>query len=391
MKITDVRLYRVLAPRAATEFGYRPGSWLSRAVVANPMSVHPAYAKERASWVGPGQFPFVIEIDTDDGVTGVNANYGGGEFACAIIHGHLRRFLVGQDPFNIELLWDQMHRATLPYGLGGLLGRAIGAVDVALWDLVAKALGQPAYRILGGQTKETIPCYVTTHPDFAADWKGKGFFGVKVAAPWGVESGRDGIDRTVKLFDRLRRDLGDDMEIMIDCFMSWDLEFATRVAHAARDYGIRWFEDPLPNGWAVEQNRYLRERISPTLLALGNLEFHVKAFRDVLSHHAADVIQPEIQWVGGITATRMIAALAKAYDVPVIPHSSGAYNYHFVMANANSPYAEYVASANGYGLQPILDIHPDEPLPVDGRVRLDPTRPGFGVTVDRDRLAPWQG
>lgn len=378
-----------MAPGAQSESGYRLGSWLSRARVASPMSVYPAHATERASWVGPGQFPFAIEIETDEGVTGLNANYGGGEFACAIIDRHLKQFLIGQDPFDIEMLWDQMNRATLAYGLGGLLGRAIGAVDIALWDLVAKALGQPVYRLLGGQTKEVIPCYVTTHPDFAAEWKGKGFFGLKVAAPWGVESGAEGIRKTAQLLARLRRDVGDDMEIMIDCFMSWDIEFTMRVAHAAGDCGIKWIEDPLPNGWAVEQNRYLRERIAPVLLATGNLEFHVKAFRDILVHQASDIIQPEIQWCGGLTAARQIAAMARVYDVPVIPHAAGAYGYHFVMSNANSRYAEYVASANGFHLQPLLDIHPDEPLPVNGQIRLDPHRPGFGVTVDRDRLVPW--
>ena len=107
--------------------------------------------------MGGGQDPFVIEIFTDEGVSGFCANYGGGAFACSIIDQHLKRFLIGQDPFNIELIWDQMNRATLPYGLGGLTSMAMAGMDLALYDLVAKAQKLPVYKVLGGQTKEAIP------------------------------------------------------------------------------------------------------------------------------------------------------------------------------------------------------------------------------------------
>lgn len=83
---------------------------------------------------------------------------GGGAFACGIIDQHLKRFLIGQDPFNIELIWDQMNRSTLPYGLGGVTSMAMAGVDFALYDLIAKAQKLPVYKIIGGQTKEAISC-----------------------------------------------------------------------------------------------------------------------------------------------------------------------------------------------------------------------------------------
>ena len=92
------------------------------------MSVHPKYSRIRSLWMGGGQDPFVIEIFTDEGVSGFCANYGGGEFACAVIEKHFKRFLIGQDPFNIELIWDQMNRSTLPYGLGGVTSMAMAGV-----------------------------------------------------------------------------------------------------------------------------------------------------------------------------------------------------------------------------------------------------------------------
>jgi len=91
--------------------------------------------------MGAGQDPYAIEIHTDEGVTGVAANYGGGPFSCAVIQRHLSRFLIGADPFNIEMLWDQMYRATSPYGLGAITSMAISGVDLTLWDLMGKALG----------------------------------------------------------------------------------------------------------------------------------------------------------------------------------------------------------------------------------------------------------
>lgn len=396
MKITDIKLYLVRTGdtgargAAAGESQYWGGGWQAKSLISNPMSVYPKYAAIRTLWMGPGQDPFVIEIETDAGVTGFCANYGGGAFACAMIEQHLKRFLIGADPFDIERLWDQMHRSTMPYGLGGIAGMAIAGVDLALYDLVSKSLNLPVYKFIGGQTKDSIPCYVTIHPDYIDAWRDRGFLGIKIAAPYGVESGRDGIKKMEKLIAKCRKDIGDDMELMIDCYLSWDIEFASRLAERVRDYDVKWFEDPLPNGWAAEQNRVLREKISPILVATGNLEYHVKAFHEILAASATDIIQPEPQWCGGITACRRIAAVAKHYDVPVIPHGSSVYNYHFVMSNTNSPYAEFLSTGEGVDLHPIFSIIDGEPLPVNGRIHLDPTKPGFGVELKRDLLVDWK-
>jgi L-rhamnonate dehydratase len=397
MKITDIKLYTVKSGdtgargAAMGESQYWGGGWQAQTLISNPMSVHPKYARIRSLWMGGGQDPFVIEIFTDEGVSGFCANYGGGTFACSVIDQHLKRFLIGQDPFNIELIWDQMNRSTLPYGLGGVTSMAMAGVDLALYDLVAKVQKLPVYKIIGGQTKEAIPCYVTIHPDYVDAWRDRGFLGVKIAAPWGVESGRDGIKKMEKLIAKLRKELGDDMEIMIDCYLSWDIEFATRVAERVKDYDVKWFEDPLQNGWATESNRILRDRISPILLATGNLEYHPKAFHDIIHNHATDIIQPEMQWCGGYTPTRWIAAMAKPYDMPVIPHGSSVYNYHFVMSNTNSPYAEYLSVGKGTDIQPIFSVLEGEPLPVNGKVSLDPGKPGFGVELRRELLVPFRG
>ncbi|MGH7490220.1 MAG: enolase C-terminal domain-like protein, partial [bacterium] len=287
MKITDVKLYRVRSGTkgekgaAFGESQYWGGGWQTNSLIANPMSLYPRYAKVRTQWMGPGQDPYAIEIHTDEGVTGVAANYGGGLLACGVIAQHFQRFLIGQDPFNIELIWDQMYRASMPYGLGGVTAMAMSGVDLALWDLIGKATDQPVYRLAGGQTKENIPCYVTTHPDLAGHWKNRGFLGVKIAAPWGAPDGRDGLKRMQACVEKTRAALGDDLEIMIDCYMSWDLEFSARLAERVRDCDVKWFEDPLPNGWAEGLNAELRRFINPVQVAIGNLEFDYKAYYSI--------------------------------------------------------------------------------------------------------------
>jgi L-alanine-DL-glutamate epimerase-like enolase superfamily enzyme len=396
MKITEIKLYKITAGNTGergAHFGesqYWGGGWQTNSLIANPMTVYPKYAKVRSLWMGPGQDPYAIEILTDEGVTGCAVNYGGGPAACVVIAQHFSRFLIGEDPFNIEKLWDQMYRSTLPYGLGGVTAMAISGVDLALWDLIGRALKQPVYRLLGGQTKESIPCYVTTHPDLVSAWKNSGFLGVKIAAPWGMANGRDGLRKMEQCLEKCRSEIGSDMELMVDCYLSWDIEFASRLAERVRPLDIKWFEDPLENGSAEHLNHELRSRIAPIQVAIGNLEFDYKAFAAILAAHACDVIQPEMQWCGGLTAVRRIAAIAKPYGVPVIPHGSGVYNYHFIQSNLNSPFAEYLSVGDGVSVRPIFDAIDGEPLPVNGHVTLTDA-PGFGVELHRDLLQPFGG
>ncbi len=124
------------------------------------MSIYPAYKATRSLWnPDPGKLEgFTVEISTDKGVTGYGSGGAGGG---AVVEQHLVKLLVGEDPFNVERLWDIMYRSTLPYGQAGIAINAISGVDLALWDLIGKALNLPVYELLGGQTKPRIPAYCT--------------------------------------------------------------------------------------------------------------------------------------------------------------------------------------------------------------------------------------
>ena len=192
MEITDVTLYTVAegtqGQRGADEgeSQYWGGGWQTEALIANPMSIYEEYRDSRTSWMGPGQDPFVVELETDEGHTGFCANYGGGRYACDVIDTHYRRFLEGANPFDRERIWEQMYRSQLPYGQRGITTMAISGVDIALWDLVGKITEQPVYNLLGGKSKEEIPCYVTTYHDVMDHMVGKGFMGDQVERPVGA-------------------------------------------------------------------------------------------------------------------------------------------------------------------------------------------------------------
>lgn len=131
-----------------------------------------------------------VELDDEAQTVGVGISIGG-EAACFLIEHHLSRFVEGQSPSNVELIWDQMYRASLNYGRKGIAIQAISAVDLAIWDALGKMRGVPVYELLGGKTKERMPVYGTTaRPDLA---KEMGFWGAKFPLPYGPASGEWGM------------------------------------------------------------------------------------------------------------------------------------------------------------------------------------------------------
>src|SRR5678816_3225531 len=141
------------------------------------MSVYKDFKAKRTSWGINALGTVVVQVELNDGTVGIGCSIGG-EPACYIIEKHLSRFVEGQDPRNVELIWDQMWRATMPYGRKGLTIQAISAVDLAIWDCLGKLRDEPVYALIGGKTKERLPVYATTsRADIAQQW---GFKGAKI-------------------------------------------------------------------------------------------------------------------------------------------------------------------------------------------------------------------
>lgn len=377
MKITQVRC----KPLILKEEGNSQPSWLSETVIANPMSIYPAYAQKRSSWTA--RFSAVaVMIETDDGIEGLGVT-DGGHAVQAIVEEHFSRLLVGEDPFDIERLWDQLFRAASPYDRKGLATMAISAVDSALWDILGKALQQPVYRLLGGATRDDLPVYETTND--RADWENEAFFGVKLAMPYGPVDGREGIFKNRDLVKACRERIGDTRDIMLDCYMAWDVEFTIRMIDAVEPYGVRWIEEALPPD-NIKGYEKLAHYTGPIALATGEHEYTRWGHRNLINTGAIAILQPDVAWVGGITEARRICAMASAWGLSVIPHAGGlqAAALHLMKSQVNCPCAEWVRTwdrETGRPKSAILGI----PDPEHGRIRPS-DQPGLGMQLNDDVL-----
>ncbi|MGH7868400.1 MAG: enolase C-terminal domain-like protein, partial [Candidatus Dormibacteraceae bacterium] len=194
------------------------------------MSIFPSFREKRSSWFG-NMVAAIIEIETDEGIRGLGTAGGGkGILARSIIEEHFKKLLVGQNPFNIELIWELLFRASQPYGRKGVVIEVISGIDLALWDLVGKATGRPVYDLIGGKTKERIPVYVTGN--LTDRHIQEGFRDVKLALPHGLADGKEGLRKNLELVRKTRELIGPDGDIMLDCYMALDVPYAIALAKA---------------------------------------------------------------------------------------------------------------------------------------------------------------
>jgi L-rhamnonate dehydratase len=386
--IKDIRVYTV-KPDAGGGTYFKPGDaghWLVDSLISNPMSGHPKYREKRSSW-GIGVLgTLVVEIESADGTIGVAAGSGGVPAAWLIRH-HFSRFLLGQDARNTNLIWDQLYHSSLPYGRKGLPIMAISAVDLALWDLNGKVRGEPVYNLIGGRARDDISFYCTG-PDAAAI-QDMGFWGAKVPLPEGPHDGEEGLKRNVAFLAAQRSKIGWDFPLMVDCYMSLNVPYAIRLAEACKHLNIYWWEEVLsPDD--VEGYRQIKQAHPYLKWTTGEHEYTRFGFRRLIEERTLDIVQPDVMWVGGMTELLRIAAHASAYDLPVVPHGSGPYSYHFITSQTGPAFCEYVAaSADGKSIRPVFGaLFTGEQVPQNGKLRLNDD-PGFGMQLaDHAMLDP---
>jgi L-alanine-DL-glutamate epimerase-like enolase superfamily enzyme len=369
MRITNVKVY--LVPMS--------DSWLSESLIANPMSIYPAYKEKRSSWFGK-MTSAIVSVETDEGIRGLGIAGGGkGRLAQTIIDEQFRSLLVGKDPSDIELIWEMLYRASLPYGRRGVAVEVISAVDIALWDIAGKAVGKPVYKLVGGKTKERIPVYVTGN--LTERHLQQGFRHVKLAVPHSPVDGEEGLRKNIDLVRRTRELVGPDGDIMLDCYMALDVPYTIALAKGVAEYKVLWIEEPVPPDH-VDSYVRIKEAVPDVLITGGEHEFTRYGFRDLIEKKAVDILQPDIYRAGGMSELKKIAAMAAAHNLPVIPHGVGAATYHFVISTGNAPRAEYV-DLFAQGGRPILK---GDPQPQDGFIELTEA-PGFGYELDEEVLA----
>ncbi|MFI5606410.1 enolase C-terminal domain-like protein [Amycolatopsis sp. NPDC051903] len=353
MRIAEVRLRR-LKGTLPTEGDL----WEERLV--RPLDVYPEYRTlddHEGGVQHPGGFAittYFVEIETDEGLVGRAGPVP--ETVAWLVARELRPRLLGRDPIAGEKLWDQLHRSQV-HGRGGQPMLAISAVDNALWDLRGKWLGQPVYRLLGGPTRDEVPAYASMLGfsvrdldrvrERAVEFRDRGYRAQKWFFRHGPASGHEGLRANVALVRTLREAVGEDYDLMFDCWQAMDVTYVTELASRIAEYWPRWLEEVvLPD--RIDGYRLLRQRLSIPLAGAEH-EYTRWGFRRFADTGALDVLQPDLYWCGGLSEALKIAAYGTAHDLMVIPHGhSATATLHFSLTQspAHTPYQEDLVKWN---------------------------------------------
>ena len=344
--------------------------------IATPMSRYPEYRQSRRSFGINVLGTLVVEIEAARcEQSGIRVITTGGEPAAFIVEKHLARFLEGRDPAQIEKIWDQMYFSTQYYGRKGLVVNAISGVDLALWDLLGKLRGMsPSTRCSAVLPVRDEPRVLrdrrATHGPLRSSWVSSAASCRYIMAPPKVRV--RSFAKNLAMLADMRGKVGPDFWLMLDCWMSLDLNYAIRLATKAQEYGLKWIEEALSpdDYWGYADLK--RSAPRGMLVTTGEHEATRWGFRMLLEMECCDIIQPDVGWCGGMTELLKIGALADSRGVLVIPHGSSVYSYHFVITRHNSPFAEFLMMAPAAD-KVVPMFHPQltgEPVPVNGRLKL---------------------
>ncbi len=348
----------------------------------------------------------IVEVSTDEGITGFGEAFGGGGVAFgnkAIVEKTIGPMILGMDPLDVEVIWHKVYNLLRDHGQKGMPMQALSGVDIALWDIMGKALDQPIYKLLGGAFRERIPAYgygmmLQRVPDLverfareSAAIKAMGFSAMK------MKIGR-GVAEDLRLIESVRKAIGDDTALMVDANHAYTAREAIPLGREMEKLGVYWFEEPV----APEDRQGYRDlcQALDMNIAGGEAEFTRWGFRDLIEGRCVDVLQPETCGLGGITEYRKVLSMAHAHFVPVVNHVWGsavavAMNLHLLASMPDLP-------GGAHPIQPMLeyDTTPNrfreellaEPLDVLGQVKESggsvalPKGPGLGIEIDWDFL-----
>jgi L-alanine-DL-glutamate epimerase-like enolase superfamily enzyme len=345
----------------------------------------------------------LVKVSTDEGLVGWSDVETQPHVAKAVVEAPasgsgmfegLRELAVGEDPFEVERLWDKLYRGSIYYGRRGAALQAISGIDIACWDIMGKATGRPVYQLLGAGYRDRVRAYASTlfRPTPAAmataacRYVERGFTAIKFG--WGVfgqDPGRD-----VELVAAAREAVGDEIELMVDA--GWLVRRTPKEAAAmvrrlepSRPY---WIEEPLaPDDY--DGYRMLAEAVS-TPIAAGEQEATIWGFDTLIHRGRVDIVQPDLSRCGGFTVARKIADLAELRNVAVCPHAwlsdlLTAASLHLNAYLKRSLFLEFNVSRS-----PLLRELCREPIRLeDGWIRV-PQGPGLGVEVNEEVVARYR-
>jgi L-alanine-DL-glutamate epimerase-like enolase superfamily enzyme len=346
------------------------------------------------------QDDLVVLVHTDEGLTGVGEVDSSPEVVRSLLESNgshavatgLRDALIGEDPLDVERLWQKMYRSVIYFGRRGIAVHAISGLDIALWDLKGKALGKPVCELLGTPLRDRVRAYASMlMPDTPGEvaervgaLRDEGFTAVKLGwGPLGQDASRD-----VALAAAAKEAGGEGVEIMIDSGLGYVADARTAI-DVAREYerlGVYWMEEPFEPD---EYEAYAELADTVDLrVAAGEQDATRWGFRELVERAHVDVVQPDVTRCGGITELLRIGEQARAAGVQTVPHAwkSGIIKAASLHVNAVLPdatFQEYCIADT-----PINTRLTVERLPLldDGTIAV-PTEPGLGVTLDEELVA----
>lgn len=350
----------------------------------------------------------LVEVETDQGLVGLgeSAHFGGPMASTAqVIERELRDYLIGQDPRNIEYLWEMMHKRAYKHARGGIVIAAISGIDIALWDLRGKMAGMPLWRLLGGY-RQRVPAYATG--GFYSEGKGvkeltremasyvkHGFRAVKMKigrnpdielSPLRVmdSAGRCevSLEEDLERVAAVRDTIGPDIKLMVDANGAWDVPIAVKMGRAMERFDIYWYEEPIsPDD--VAGSAEVASRVDIAVAGYETCSYGIVDFNDYIKARAVHFVQPDVAWAGGLTESLKIAHMAQAANLPIAPHIHGsavavAAAVHLLGAVRNGSMAETVFPAHA-----LMNELVKEPLLVDRKGYITLTdKPGLGMELD---------
>ena len=359
------------------------------------------------------QDDIVVLIHTDEGITGIGEADTNPWVAQAMVHARgthvlglgLEELLLGQDPLQPEALWDRMYTSSFMTGRRGLGICAMGALDMALWDIRGKALGRPCWELLGGPAKTHITPYASLLPtgrtvteyrdSLAAKAREASRLGFRagkmevcICGPYSHNGLQENDELIVEIVAACRDAVGPDFVMMVDVCYCWtSAKEALRVLRRLEPYDIFFLETPLQlddlDGYA-----YLHDR-SDIRIAAGELQNTRFEFLDLMERGKVDVAQPDVGRVGGLTEARRVCDLARDRGRLIVPHcwKTGigiAASAHLCAATPHCPYIEFLPAP--LSESPLRrELVCEELQMIDGRVPL-PRKPGLGIEINPDTL-----
>ena len=292
----------------------------------------------------------LVEIETDEGITGWGECFGPGNIALAnkyIVEKVIQPLIIGEDPINKEYIWHKVYNLLRDSGQKGMPIQALSGIDIALWDILAKKAKLPLYQLLGGKTNNKIPVYgygmmlqkksveelCELFKTEANQIKEKNFKAMKMKVGLGPKE-------DLKLVSAVREAIGDDFKLMVDANHAYNKNDALYVGRGLDEMEIYWFEEPVaPEDY--DGYKELKEKLK-TNIAGGEAEFTKYGWNQLIKNNCIDIAQPEVCGLGGITEYLKVSALAQSNFIPIVNHVWGsalsvAVNLHLLTSLPDMP------------------------------------------------------